>query len=340
MTTKVINLVADIGGTNIRIGYFINEGSNSQAADVVNLQVFQCKQYDSLADVLQTYLKQQEIESNTINACLAIACPVEDDLISMTNLPWEFSQSDLKAQLKFNALYLINDYTAIAHAVPLLNEQQKVQVGTGLVVKEKPIAICGPGTGLGVANVVFSDGKCISLGGEGGHVDFAPTDTTEIKILEFLLTKYQHVSYEQLLSGLGLEQIYQAVSHINGEKSEDLTAQQISEKALSASCLTCEQALAQFCKVLGSFAGNLALTIASFGGVYIAGGIVPRFIQYLENSEFRARFEAKGRFNDFNRSIATFVITEPQPGILGASAFLSQQILKEQPLYKNETVTL
>jgi len=336
----VINLVADIGGTNIRIGYFVDQASNCEAVDVVNLQVFQCKQYDSLAQVLQTYLKQQGIENNTINACLAIACPVEDDLISMTNLPWEFSQSALKTQLNFNALYLINDYTAIAHAVPLLNEQQKVQIGTGLVVKEKPIAICGPGTGLGVANVVFSDGKCISLGGEGGHVDFAPTDATEVKILEFLLTKYQHVSYEQLLSGLGLEQIYQAVCHINGVKTEDLSAQQISENALSASCHTCEQALAQFCKVLGSFAGNLALTIASFGGVYIAGGIVPRFIQYFENSEFRARFEAKGRFNDFNRSISTFVITEPQPGILGASAFLSQQVFKEQPLYKNETVTL
>ncbi|MCJ8322163.1 MAG: glucokinase [Colwellia sp.] len=340
MTATVINLVADIGGTNLRIGYFVNEGSTSVPAEVINLQVFQCQQYASLAEVLQTYLKQQGIENNTINACLAIACPVEDDLISMTNLPWEFSQSALKAQLNFNALYLINDYTAIAHAVPLLNDQQKIQIGSGLVVKEKPMAICGPGTGLGVANVVFSEGKCISLGGEGGHVDFAPTDATEIKILEFLLTKYQHVSYEQLLSGLGLKQIYQAVCHINGEKPEDLTAQKISENALSASCITCEQALAQFCKVLGSFAGNLALTIASFGGVYIAGGIVPRFIQYLENSEFRARFEAKGRFNDFNRSIATFVITEPQPGILGASAFLSQQILKEQPLYTNETVTL
>ena len=340
MTASVINLVADIGGTNLRIGYFVNEGSTSEAVDVINLQVFQCKQYDSLAEVLQTYLKQQGLEHNIINACLAIACPVEDDLISMTNLPWEFSQRALKAQLNFNALYLINDYTAIAHAVPLLNEQQKVQIGSGSVVKDKPIAICGPGTGLGVANVVFSDGKCISLGGEGGHVDFAPTDSAEVKILEFLLTKYQHVSYEQLLSGLGLEQIYQALCHINGQRAERLSAKQISENALSTACPNCELALAQFCKVLGSFSGNLALTIASFGGVFIAGGIVPRFIQYLENSGFRARFEAKGRFNDFNRSIPTFVITEPQPGILGASAFLSQQILKEQPLYKNETVTL
>jgi len=333
--TRVINLVADIGGTNIRIGYFTDA-----QVEVEQLTVFQCNQYQSLAEVLQSYINQQNFQNCEINVCLAIACPVDNDLISMTNLPWEFSQSELKAQLQFNHLYLINDYTAIAHAVPFLTEQQKVQIGSGQVVNNKPIAICGPGTGLGVANVVFSDEQCVCLGGEGGHVDFAPTDVTEIKILEFLLTKYQHVSYEQLLSGLGLEQIYQALSHINGVEAKNLTAKDISENALAKNCTTCDQALSQFCKILGSFAGNLALTIASFGGVYIAGGIVPRFIQYFESSEFRARFEAKGRFNDFNRSIPTFVITESQPGILGASAYLRQQNLKELSISSTETEAL
>jgi len=331
----VINLVADIGGTNIRVGYFVDSD-----LDVKQLTVFQCNQYISLADVLQSYIEQQKLSNCEINACLAIACPVENDLISMTNLPWEFSQSALKEQLNFHSLHLINDYTAIAHAVPFLTEQQKVQIGTGQVINNKPIAICGPGTGLGVANVVFKDGQCVCLGGEGGHVDFAPTDGVEIKILEFLLTKYQHVSYEQLLSGLGLEQIYQALSHINGTKAENFSAKDISENAIEKNCTTCEQALNQFCKILGSFAGNLALTIASFGGVYIAGGIVPRFIQYFEKSEFRARFEAKGRFNDFNRSIPTFVITESQPGILGASAYLRQQNLKNLTTHLTETETL
>ena len=320
--TTVINLIADIGGTNIRVGLFADNQT-----EVEQLTVFQCNQYHSLAEVLQTYIEQKNIKNSVINACLAIACPVEDDLISMTNLPWTFSQKELKEQLNFNSLYLINDYTAIAHAVPFLTAQQKVQIGSGQSISNKPIAICGPGTGLGVANVVFSDGQCVCLGGEGGHVDFAPTDATEIKILEFLLTKYQHVSYEQLLSGLGLEQIYHALCFINETEAKQLTAKDISENAIAKSCTTCEQALDQFCKVLGSFAGNLALTIASFGGVYIAGGIVPRFIQYIENSEFRARFEAKGRFNDFNRSIPTFVITESQPGILGASAYLRQKNL-------------
>ena len=129
------------------------------------------------------------------------------------------------------------------------------------------------------------------------------------------------------MSGLGLEQIYQAFVHINNLDLPALSAKEISEKALEKNCDLCQQTLAQFCRILGSFAGNLALTMASFGGVYIAGGIVPRFIQYFENSDFRARFEEKGRFCDFNSAIPTFVITESQPGILGASAYLRQKTL-------------
>ena len=211
-----------------------------------------------------------------------------------------------------------------------LNDEQKVQIGEGEVLANKPISICGPGTGLGVANVIpVAEQQWQALGGEGGHVDFAPIDKTEIEILEFLLDKYQHVSYEQLLSGLGIEQIYQALNQIEQAGLPNLSAKDISEKALTNSCVLCEKTLAQFCKILGSFAGNLALTFASFGGVYIAGGIVPRFIEYFKQSEFRSRFESKGRIT-FNRMIPTFVITESQPGILGASAYLRQHNLQHQ----------
>lgn len=322
--SQIINLVADIGGTNIRIGTFENESV------VKALKVYQCGNYQSLSEVIKAYLAEENLTDKTINACLAIACPVENDLISMTNLPWEFSQSAIKQELSLNKLLLINDYTAIAHAVPYLTEQQKVKIGDGEVVNGKPISICGPGTGLGVANVIpLVEQQWQALGGEGGHVDFAPVDQTEIKILEFLLTKYQHVSYEQLLSGLGLEQIYQAFNHIEQANKPPLAAKDISEKALSNSCQLCEKTLAQFCKILGSFAGNLSLTLASFGGVYIAGGIVPRFIDYLKQSEFRRRFESKGRIT-FNQTIPTFVITESQPGILGASAYLRQHNLQNK----------
>lgn len=325
MTLKsaAINIVADIGGTNLRIGMLDETGS------VKNLHLYQCAEFSSLQMVLEDYFVQHQVDSSKVNACLAIACPVDNDLISMTNLPWEFRQSELKASLQLNSLYMINDYTAIAMSINSLDDTQKVKIGGGEAVPHKPIAICGPGTGLGVANLFEYQGQWISVGGEGGHVDFAPTNETEFAILSFLKNKYPRVSAEQILSGLGIEQIYQALCDLNDVKAENYRAKDISAKGISGECAMCVQAMQQFCKTLGSFAGNLALTTGAFGGVYIAGGIVPRFLEFFAQSEFRARFEAKGRFEEFNQGIPTYVITEPQPGILGASAFLTQQINNE-----------
>lgn len=321
--TKSINLVADIGGTNIRLGIADDTG------DIRSLTVFQCREYPGLADVLKKYIADNGLAQYSINACLAIACPVDNDLIAMTNLPWSFSKSAIKTELKLNKLLLINDYTAIAHSVPYLTDEQKVQIGQGQPVAGRPISICGPGTGLGVANVVPNGDSWISLGGEGGHVDFAPIDATEQHILNFLLKKYSHVSYEQLLSGLGIEQIYQALCDYHGDTPEQYSAKDISGKAVDNSCPRCVEALAQFCKTLGSFAGNLSLNLGSFAGVYIAGGIAPRFIEFIKNSDFRARFEEKGRLSAFNQNIPTYIITESQPGILGSLAYLRQHNKEE-----------
>ncbi|OUS27157.1 glucokinase [Thalassotalea sp. 42_200_T64] len=318
MSVDAINIVADIGGTNLRIGV-VADGS------VNDIELFQCNEFESLKAVLEIYFSNNSLDSTRVNACLAIACPVDQDLINMTNLPWQFSQSALKADLNLNRLYLINDYTAIAWAVPKLSNQQKVKIGGGEAVPQKPIAICGPGTGLGVANVIWGNDQWLSIGGEGGHVDFAAVDNTEVEILRFLQQKYSRVSYEQVLSGLGIEQIYQALCSIKGIECQAYHAKDITAKALDSSCDVCVETLNQFCKILGSFAGNLALTTLAAGGVYIAGGIVPRFIEFLKNSEFRARFVAKNRFAALNSTIPTYVITEAQPGLLGASAYLIQQ---------------
>ncbi|TLU66217.1 glucokinase [Thalassotalea litorea] len=321
--SSMVNIVADIGGTNLRIGMLDGTGS------VKNLHLYQCAEFSGLQTVLEDYFVQHQIDSSQVNACLAIACPVDKDLISMTNLPWEFKQSELKANLNLRSLYMINDYTAIAMSINSLDDSQKVKIGGGQAVAHKPIAICGPGTGLGVANLFEYQGQWISVGGEGGHVDFAPTDDTEVAILKFLNNKYPRVSAEQLLSGLGIEQIYQALCDLNQIPAKPYQAKDISAKGVAQQCDICHQAMQQFCKTLGSFAGNLALTTGAFGGVYIAGGIAPRFLEFLAKSDFRKRFEAKGRFEGFNQAIPTYVITEPQPGILGASAFLTQQINNE-----------
>ena len=321
MSANQSDFVADIGGTNIRLGIV------TESPEVSDVKTYRCADFDSLADVIAEYLTHFDSEDKQINACLAIACPVETDEITMTNLPWKFSQSALKTQLNLNQLFLINDYTAIAHAVPMLSDDQKVQIGDGETIADKPISICGPGTGLGVANLVPTIEGWSCLGGEGGHVDFAPVDEEEVKILSYLLEIKQHrISYEQLLCGKGLEQIFNALLSINGQVAQKQSAEDISSKALNGTCEYSVKALEQFCKTLGSLAGNLALTLGSFGGVYIAGGIVPRFIEFIQNSEFRERFEAKGRLSSFINGIPTYVITEAQPGLLGASAYIRQQL--------------
>jgi glucokinase len=318
---KTVNLIADIGGTNIRLAQ-ADAQSDTKFTDI---ETYRCAEFDSLADVISLYIDNKQLNNTTINACLAIACPVDDDIISMTNLPWQFSQQALIKRLNLNNLTMINDYTAIAMAIPLLNDSQKVKIGGGETVTDKPIAVCGPGTGLGVANLVSVNGQWHCFSGEGGHVDFAAVDDLDIQILQFLRNIKQRVSYEQLLSGFGLEQVYQALCGINQQDSKLLSAKDISTNALAGSCPICAQALAQFCKILGSFAGNLALTMNSQGGVYIAGGIVPRFVEYFKNSGFRARFETKGRLSHITVQTPTYVITEQQPGLLGAAAFLLQR---------------
>lgn len=319
-----INLVADIGGTNIRLA--IASVNNC----LMDIQTYRCEKFSGLHQVISQYMTEKQLKGEKVNACLAIACPVDNDLISMTNLPWTFSQHELKQQLDLNSLCLINDYTAIAMAIPFLSNQQKFQIGSGASTADKAISVCGPGTGLGVATLVPMGNKWHCLSGEGGHVDFAPVDEVEIKILQYLQERKGRVSYEQLLSGVGLEQIYQALISLNELKNshsveaDKLSAEQISVRAIASACPVCYQALSVFCGVLGSFAGNLALTANSLGGVYIAGGIVPRFIEFIQQSDFRGRFDTKGRLSALTQQTPTYVITEKQPGLLGASVYLNQ----------------
>jgi glucokinase len=328
-SNRIIHLIADIGGTNIRIA----QAHATPEISIDEIETYQCQEFASLTEVIAHYLETKALNGAIIHACLAIACPVDNDLISMTNLPWQFSQKELKSSLALASLRLINDYTAIAMAIPLLNEQQKVKIGGGESVSGKPISVCGPGTGLGVANLVpitVADKQqwhCIS--GEGGHIDFSPVNQTEQHVLNAIQTIKPRVSYEQLLSGFGLEQIYQALLTLNHDTIDmsvvtKISAKDITHNAVQGTCPICEETLTLFCNVLGGFAGNLALIMNSQGGVYIAGGIVPRFIDYLKTSDFRLRFETKGRLSAITEQAPTYVITEAQPGLLGAAAFILQ----------------
>lgn len=313
-------IVADIGGTNARF-------SRVCLADLTldHVAVFACANFASLADALSHYQQQQGLQGIT-HVAIAIACPVTSDTVSMTNFHWQFSIKAMQQHLGLDSLLVMNDFTAVAMCLPALGEHEKVQVGSGSVDVSKPMAVLGAGTGLGVAHLVPVDGRYIPLPGEGGHIDWAAQTEQEWFIQQLLAKELDHVSPERLLSGPGLEAIYRALALYRQLDVPALSAADISEQALNGSSELALATVQQFFASLGSIAGNLALTLSTFGGVYVAGGIAPRLLPLLANSEFRRRFEAKGRFNAFNRQIATFIVTAEQPGLLGAAVYLKQSL--------------
>ncbi|WP_432452996.1 MULTISPECIES: glucokinase [unclassified Agarivorans] len=310
-------LIADVGGTNIRLALV-----ELKTGEIGRLQKYLCGDFPSIADVMSLYLSEQQ--ETVTQACIAIACPTDQDWIAMTNHSWAFSRKAVQEQLGFENFYVINDYTGIAMSIPTLSDSQKIQIGGEPAKSGEPIAVYGPGTGLGVAHLIHHDSEYVCIPGEGGHVEFAPNDALEAHVLSFLQQRYDHVSAERLLSGPGLVNIYLGLMDYHGKAAEDLQPADITTRGLQESCPVCVEAMQVFCRALGSFGGNLALNMSTFGGVYIAGGIISRFMEFFKHSEFRARFEAKGRFADFVAKVPVYVITEEQPGLQGASAYLRQ----------------
>ncbi|WP_434339632.1 glucokinase [Motilimonas cestriensis] len=312
-------VVADVGGTNIRLASI-----DEKTGELSQIKKYLCAEFPTIADVVKEYFS--ELDGLVKQLCIAIACPVDDDLVEMTNHTWTFSQQALKKALGLDKLYVINDYTAISLAVPFLADDEKVQIGGGEVKDKKPIGICGPGTGLGVGHLININDKWISLDGEGGHTSFAPTGERSRQVLNVLAEKMGHVSAERLLSGQGIENIYQALCHIAQQPVKFNAAADITRAGLAQECQQAQLTLEVFCEGLGGFAGNLALNLACEGGVYIAGGIVPRFIDYVKSSSFRGAFESKGRFSAYNAGIATYVVLHPDSGLFGAGVYLRQEL--------------
>lgn len=306
----------DIGGTNCRIAT-LDENHALKA-----IESWSCLEFSGPAEVLSSYIKMHKLEVTSL--CIAIASPLVEDQVTMTNLNWSFSGRALKQQLSLKTLNIINDYHAIGLAIPLLTESEKVQVGAGNIDPDKTALICGPGTGLGVAIRAKIGDALQVLPGEGGHMDFAPNTPYEQEIWRIFHRKYGHVSVERILSGPGLAELHGAICEIENIDAPVLSAQQISDLAIAGESASCEKTLNLFCAMLGSYCGSLALATASFGGVYIAGGIVPRFVGFVKASEFRNRFEDKGRYRSYNEKIPTFIVTAEHPGLLGAAAYLRQ----------------
>lgn len=312
-------LVGDVGGTNARLAL-----CDLETGALLREKTYSGLDFDSLEATIRVYL--QEHQAQVSEACIAIACPVTGDWVEMTNHTWAFSTAEMKANLGLKTLEVINDFTAVSMAVPVLQAQDLLQFGGQSPQKDKPVAIYGAGTGLGVAHLLHAGERWISLPGEGGHVDFAPNSEEEDQILMVLRQELGHVSAERVLSGPGLVNLYRSIVIADKRLPENLAPKDVTERALADSCTDCRRALSLFCTILGRFGGDLALNMGTFGGVYIAGGIVPRFLDFFRASGFRAAFEDKGRFKAYLQDIPVYLITHAAPGLLGAGAHLRQQM--------------
>jgi glucokinase len=242
----------------------------------------------------------------------------------MTNHPWTFSVSALEKQLGLERLLVINDFTAQALALPHLKDSDKFGVGGGAAQAGYPIGVLGPGSGLGVSGLIPAANKWIPLSGEGGHATMPPITDRESAVLGALRRHLDHVSAERVLSGPGLVNLYSALAEVDGVPARQYTAAQITDAETGNRDPLCREATDMFCAMLGTVAGNLALTLGAKGGVYIGGGIVPRLEERFAASPFRERFEAKGRFREYLAAIPTYVVTHKLPAFLGCAAALME----------------
>jgi glucokinase len=314
-------LIADIGSTYARFALEIERGKFERMSTV------KCAEYADFGSALRAYFNTVK-DAGVRHAAVAISNPVEGDLVRMTNYHWQFSIEQTRVDCGLDTLLVVNDYTALAVGVPHLRVDQRRQVGTGQPETRSVIGLLGAGTGLGVSALIPADDGWISLGSQGGHVSFSPADKREIAILEYAWTKFPHVSAERLISGSGLELIYEALCHRAGKPSQPLAATTITARGLKGESAECAEALEVFCGILGTVAANLAVTFGAFGGIYIGGSIVPRLGKYFDKSPFRERFEAKGRFSDYVAHIPTYVITADNATLVGAAAILDAQLRK------------
>jgi glucokinase len=308
-------LLADIGGTNARFAV-LHGGELGPVAHI------EAAAHAAFTEALAAYLDTAGGRFDA--AVLAVAGVVKGERCALTNNPWVVDASELTAAFGFARVRLVNDFEAIAWALPHFPAQDLVRIGGGDPAAGAPLAVLGPGTGLGVA-AYLPDGSGRVLNSEGGHVTLAGATPREDAVIAHLRQRFRHVSAERALSGPGLENLYKAIAALDGVAVPARDAAAISKAARAHECPVCRAALDMFCALLGDVAGNLALTFGARGGVYIAGGIVPKLNEELVRSAFRTRFEEKGRMRAYVEPIPVSVVMHKDPAFVGLKA-LAQAI--------------
>jgi glucokinase len=304
-------LLGDIGGTNARLAL----ATDSVLGPITSFEV---SRFSRFTDVVDLFLREDRHRSRLRHALFSIAAPIHGERCVLTNSPWVIDAIELQAT--FGLRSQLNDFAAVAHSLPLLSPADLAEVGGGAADQTSPMAVLAPGTGLGVACLMRRADKPVVIPSEGGHATLAATCYREDQIIQHLRQRFGHASAERAVSGPGLENIYLAIGALDKVETALQNATQITRSALRGECRIAVEALNTFCAFLGSFAGNVALTFDARGGVYIAGGISPRIVNFMRRSQFRARFEAKGRFREYLKEISVNVITHPAAAFVGLTS--------------------
>ncbi|MGH8273534.1 MAG: glucokinase [Gammaproteobacteria bacterium] len=313
----MMRLIGDIGGTKTRLA-LVEQGTEWE-----RLETYRNEEYQAIEDVIADYLEKQAAKPEV--AAFAVAGPVRDGEATLTNRGWKISESGLAERFDLDYCQVVNDFSGVALGIPALGVDDVEKAGGDEADAEKPTAILGPGTGLGVGGIVPHGGEWQVLVTEGGHASLPAADARTAAIIERLRARFDHVSIERAVSGQGLENIYRAIGELDEKNLNVLDAAAIGAAAEAGKDAAAVETLACFFALLGGVAGDLALSYGAFGGVYIAGGIVPRYLEAFRASRFRKAFEAKGRMSDYVKTIPVYVILHKEVELLGLAASLDSK---------------
>lgn len=321
-------LAGDVGGTKVRLALFDEKGGKQFADE----QKFSSKEFSDFALLLKKFMSMEKGKKITC-VSLGIAGPIRDGKCQATNLPWVISAKDIEKELGIDRVYLINDLEANAWGLRCLDEEEFFTLNQGIEGKGNQ-ALVSAGTGLGEAGLYW-DGKAYQpFACEGGHCDFGPTNAEEIDLLKYFMTKYDHVSYERLLSGSGLFQIYRFFIDTKREQESPNIAELlkqsepqrvIAEKGSDGTCPVCVRACSLFTKIYGSEAGNTALKFLALGGIFLGGGIAPHLIPFFKEGKFMEAFSAKGRFSSLLLNIPVKIVLNEKTALLGAARYAQEK---------------
>lgn len=321
-------LAGDVGGTKTNLAIF---SSVDTLRTPIRAATFPSAQYTSLELLVRAFLAQEDTQIH--KACFGVAGPVIGGKAKITNLPWVMDEATLQQELGISSVHLLNDLVATASGVPLLQGDDLHTLNAGQPVEHGTLAVIAPGTGLGEAFLTWDGTRYRTSPSEGGHVDFAPKNALEIDLLRYMLTLSEHVSYEQVCSGIGLPHIYRYLRTVALLDEADELSQKIAQledptPLIVASALDsknpspcCVATLETFTSILGAEAGNLMLKVLATGGVYLGGGIPPRILSFLDSERFTQAFRHKGRFSDLLTTVPLHVITNSKLALLGAAYY-------------------